>query len=74
MGIKSTYSLTREVALSIIENTLHSATNDELGYMLECFEKQSEFRNYWVYDELSGDENFVIKSIEEFNKIPDIEF
>ena len=48
MEIQSTYTIQRNLALQIIKNKIDDCSNEELAAMLECFEKESEFRNYEV--------------------------
>lgn len=68
MGIKSTYTITREVTLQVIFSKLSSASNEELADILENF-KESYYRNYQVVDDESElDEDRTIESIEDFNR------
>ncbi len=69
MGVKSTFTVRKIVAINIIAHKLYSATNEELEQLLECF-KESEYRNYLVYTDIDGDEgeDRVIEDIEDFEK------
>ena len=52
MGVKSTYSIRRSDAISLILKRLgNGRSNEELEDILECFEEESTFENYWVYDD-----------------------
>ncbi len=69
MGVKSTYDISREVALEVIHAKLSSLSNDRLGNILEQFH-ESQFRNYDVLDwepEAEDDEARIITSVEDFN-------
>lgn len=68
MGIKSTYDIDRQTAITIIVSKINSCTNEQLASMLLDFE-ESYFRNYSVYDELpEQDEDILtIKTVDDFN-------
>jgi len=52
MGVKSTYSIRRSDAISLILKRLgNGRSNKELADILECFEEESTFENYLVYDD-----------------------
>lgn len=67
MGIKSTYHIDRQTALSIIVGKIAGCTNEQLASMLEEFE-ESHFRNYIVEDQVGSrlDDNRVIRNVSEF--------
>lgn len=67
MGIKSTYDIDRQTAISVIVSKLNTCTNEQLANMLEAFE-ESYFRNYMVYDQLpdNPDEYRTIRNLGEF--------
>lgn len=67
MGIKSTYDIDRETAITVILSKIYQSTNDQLAEMLEVFE-ESYFRNYNVYDQLpdNSDNDRIIKNINDF--------
>lgn len=70
MGVKSTYDISREVALEVIHAKLSSLSNYALGNILEEFE-ESQFRNYNVVDwqpEAEDDEDRIITSMEDFSR------
>jgi len=74
MGIKSTYVIDRETALTVIVSKVYECTNEQLASILFDFE-ESYFRNYIVYDELpemDKDEQYfdrVIRTVDDFNDI-----
>ena len=52
MGVKSTYSIRRSDAISLILKRLgNGRSNEELASILECFKEESTFENYLVYDD-----------------------
>lgn len=59
MGVKSTYQVTRDDAISIISRKVCNASNDELADILECF-SESTFRNYQVGREIDENELRII--------------
>jgi len=66
MGYKSSYDIERKTALQVIKSRLNELDNKSLAYILEEF-KESYFRNYFVVDSFSDEnEDTQIKSIEEF--------
>lgn len=68
MGIKSTFDIDRQTAITIIVSKVYSCTNDQLANILEEFE-ESYFRNYTVCDKLPDvidDDCRVIRNINEF--------
>ena len=67
MGIKSTYDIDRQTAITVIVSKVHSCTNEQLASMLESFE-ESYFRNYIVYDHLTDESNEyrTIKDVRDF--------
>lgn len=69
MSIKTTHSITREVAMSVISDKLHELTDEHLAEILLGF-KESYFRNYAVYDTLPEDDDPCIRSVEEFFNNP----
>lgn len=54
MGIKRTYDIDRQTAITVIINKVGNCTNEQLANMLEEFD-ESYFRNYMVHDQLPGD-------------------
>lgn len=67
MGIKSTYSIERKLAIEIIELKIVELNNNQLSVVLELF-AESFYRNHIVFDKLPEqiDENRVIKTFHEF--------
>ena len=74
MGIKSTYNINRQTALTVIFNKLSECTDKQLENILLDF-KESYFRNYKISDapiknhedNLALDRN--IKTLDDFNNL-----
>jgi hypothetical protein len=64
MSIKSTYGISREVAIQVIISSLFKADSETLGSLLEGL-PESYFRNYRVGLE-RDDEEMNIRTVEEF--------
>ncbi len=56
MGIKSTYDITRETAIRIIQSKIYNCTDEQIEMMLEQFD-ESYFRNYSIVAEIPEKEN-----------------
>lgn len=70
MGAKSTYDISRDLAIQVVQSKIERCSNKELSEMLEAL-KESEYGNYKVVDSLSSlsDETWVdcrIISVGEF--------
>ena len=67
MGWKSTYEISRKLAIEILKNNLDKVSNEHLANMLEGFEEPSFLRNYCIQDQPDlGREIYYIGSVEEF--------
>lgn len=68
MSIKTTYTLNRSVAESIIKEKVKSGylTDRQLCDILECF-PESEYRNYFITELALMEIANVIENIEDFN-------
>lgn len=71
MGVKSTYEIDRQTALSIILGNVLKLDNRQLSNILLEFE-ESYYRNYIVYEVLPNNDieypSRQIRSVEEFYK------
>lgn len=66
MGIKNTYDIDRQTAITVIVSKVNSCTNEQLANMLEEFD-ESYFRNYIVHNQLTNEPNDrTISNISEF--------
>ena len=68
MGIKNTFDIDRQTAITVIVSKINNCTNEQLANMLLDF-KESYFRNYRVYDELPEQDEYsrTIKTVDDFN-------
>ena len=64
MSIKTTFDISRETALNIIEARVKYLPNEQIAEILLTF-PESHFRNYRVYDELK-DSDFCIHDQNDF--------
>ena len=66
MSIKSTYGISREIAIQVIMSAVWRANNEQLGEMLEAL-PESTYRNYCIDGSgYSRDDESMINSVQEF--------
>jgi hypothetical protein len=56
MGVRSTYTISRDTAIKVLASKIYDLTNEELASILYEL-KESTFRNYWVVDVIYEDED-----------------
>lgn len=71
MGIKSTYTINRKLAIELIAKNLNKADNSDLATMLECV-SPSIYKNFQVINIEPDDDRNVIRTEQDFNE-PDFE-
>jgi hypothetical protein len=63
MGVKSTFSIPRDIALQVIKRDIDTLSNNDLACILEML-PQSDYRNYSI--DGKDVENRTIKTVYEF--------
>jgi len=51
MSVKTTHTIERDTAESVIIYNINTIGDDELSNMLECIENKSTFRNYIISEQ-----------------------
>lgn len=65
MGVKSTYTVRREIAQQVLLSNIFKLSNDQLAEALEAL-PQSTYRNYNVTDTVEEDDMRMIDTVEQF--------
>jgi hypothetical protein len=65
MGWKSTYTISKEVALQVVMASLFTLSNEKLESILEIIDR-SDLRNFRIQSSYDSNEDFHITSVNDF--------